>query len=224
VGELVALVSATQKSNEDTIQNLHQAVNVSDRLQLTARNLRAAQAPLLLDSGMIVNEIRRVVNDIQRGNQHGLSDQNILELFSNLFGQENWRERGIIVSPSPTASSHGKRQNLATTSSSDVDETIVGNGSPSYVKSHTENPGQQLVEAKRQDEIISAINVLREVDDILSQLSIFWSNTDVILDALSKKGQHIETFVSYTHNPNLVARFRERLVEYRFFSRHYLIF
>jgi hypothetical protein len=215
VGELVSLVSATQKSNEGTIQNLHQAATISDRLQLTARNLRAVQTPLLVDSGAMLNEIRRLVN------QPGSSDQVILDLFSNLFGQENWRERGLIVSPSPTASSHGKRQNIATTSSSDVDEAIIGNGSPVYIKS-TENTSQQLVETKIQDEIISAINVLREVDDILSKLSIFWSNTEVILDALSKKGQHIETFVSYTHNPNLVARFRDRLNEYRFVPSNHL--
>lgn len=165
VSDLVTLVSTTQKTNEETIQNLHQAVNVSDQLQLTARNLRAAQAPLLVDSSMIVNEIRRVVTDLQeRGNQQGLTDQDILELFSNLFGQENWRERGIIYTPSPTASIHGKRYHAASSpKSSEVDETIIGPaGSPGYVKA-PDNSGTQLVETKRHDDMISAINVLREV-------------------------------------------------------------
>lgn len=169
VSDLVTLVSTTQKSNEETIENLHQAVNVSDQLQLTARNLRAAHAPLLVDSAMIVNEIRRVVSDLQeRGSHQGLTDQDILELFSNLFGQENWRERGIIYTPSPSASTQGKRHQTASSpKSSDVDETIIGTGSPGYVKA-TENNGNQLVETKRHDDVISAINVLREVIDIIS--------------------------------------------------------
>jgi hypothetical protein len=232
VGDLVASVGTTQKSNEDTIQNLHEAINLSDHIQLTARNLRAAQTPLLVDSSMIVNEIKRIVTDLQeRRDSQGLTDQDILELFSNLFGQANWRERGIICTPSPTVSSHGKRYHpTSSQKSSEVEETIIGNSSPVYAKS-TENQshGQQVVETKRHDDIISAIHVLREVpfllspscdshpqvDDILTQLSIFWSNTDVILDALTKKGQHIESFVPHTRNPNIVTRFRELLIEYR---------
>lgn len=219
VGDLVTLVGATQKSNEDTIQNLHEAINLSDHLQLTARNLLAAQTPLLVDSSMIVNEIKRVVSDLQgRRDLQELTDQDILELFSNLFGQENWRERGIIYTPSPTVSSHGKRYHpTSSPKSSDVEETIIGTSSPVYVKStENQNQVQKVVETKRHDDMISAIHVLREVDDILTQLGIFWLNTDVILDALTKKGQHIETFVSYTRNPTIVTRFRERLIEYRY--------
>jgi hypothetical protein len=164
VGDLVTLVGATQRSNEDTIQNLHDAINLSDHVQLTARNLRAAQTPLLVDSSMIVNEIKRVVADLQeRRDQQELTDQDILELFTNLFGQQNWRERGIIYTPSPTVSSHGKRYpTTSSPKSSEVDETIIGNSSPVYVKSN-ENSGQKIVESKRHDDMISAIHVLREV-------------------------------------------------------------
>jgi hypothetical protein len=87
------------------------------------------------------------------------------------------------------------------------------------------------LETRKPDDIVSVINVLRQVsfffvqtlyyfcqvDEILTQLSVFWSNTDVILDSLAKKGQHIETFISYTRNPQLLGRFRERIVEYRYY-------
>ncbi len=53
------------------------------------------------------------------------------------------------------------------------------------------------------------------MDIILEQLSVFWSNTEVLLDLLSKKGQHAEQFISFSRNPKLLARFRERLGEYR---------
>jgi hypothetical protein len=55
------------------------------------------------------------------------------------------------------------------------------------------------------------------VDVILEQLSVFWANTDVVLDVLTKKGQHIEQFINFAHKPRLMARFRERMEEYKRF-------
>ena len=38
---------------------------------------------------------------------------------------------------------------------------------------------------------------------------------EIVLDALTKKGQHAEHFVAFAHNPKLLARFQERMNEYR---------
>lgn len=166
VSDLISLVGNTQKSNEETIQNLHNAVNITDHLQLTSRNLRAASEPVIIDSSKVVNEIRRVVGDLQEKRKHqGLTDQDILELFSNLLGQENWKERGVVYTVSPSTSSHGKKHHRSQgspTNSSDVDETIIG-GSPNIV-SAVETQNNQRIDIKRTDDVISALNVLREVN------------------------------------------------------------
>lgn len=52
---------------------------------------------------------------------------------------------------------------------------------------------------------------------ILEQLGVFWANTEIVLDILTKKGQHAEQFVSFAHKPKLLARFMERVVDYRKF-------
>ena len=56
-----------------------------------------------------------------------------------------------------------------------------------------------------------------QVDVILEQLSVFWANTEVVLDVLTKKGQHIEQFIGFSHKPRLIARFRDRMEEYKRF-------
>jgi hypothetical protein len=55
------------------------------------------------------------------------------------------------------------------------------------------------------------------VDEILEQLSVFWANTEVVLDLLTKKGQHVEQFIGFASKPRLMARFRERMEEYKRF-------
>jgi pyridoxal biosynthesis lyase PdxS len=56
-----------------------------------------------------------------------------------------------------------------------------------------------------------------QVDEILEQLSVFWANTEVVLDLLTKKGQHVEQFIGFASKPRLMARFRERMEEYKRF-------
>jgi DNA-binding LacI/PurR family transcriptional regulator len=46
---------------------------------------------------------------------------------------------------------------------------------------------------------------------------VFWANTEVILDLLTKKGQHVEQFIGFASKPRLMARFRERMEEYKRF-------
>lgn len=67
------------------------------------------------------------------------------------------------------------------------------------------------------DELQNALQMLRQVDIILEQLSVFWANTEVVLDILTKKGQHTEHFISFAHKPKLLARFMDRVVDYRNF-------
>jgi len=62
-----------------------------------------------------------------------------------------------------------------------------------------------------------ALHKLRQVDVILEQLGIFWANTEVVLDLLTKKGQHVEQFIGFSSKPRLMARFRERMEEYKRF-------
>jgi len=52
---------------------------------------------------------------------------------------------------------------------------------------------------------------------ILEELSVFWANTEVVLDLLSKKGEHVEQFVGFATKPKLMARFLERMEEYKRF-------
>ena len=51
----------------------------------------------------------------------------------------------------------------------------------------------------------------------MEQLSVFWANTEVVLDLLTKKGQHAEQFIGFATKPRLMARFRERMEEYKRF-------
>ena len=46
---------------------------------------------------------------------------------------------------------------------------------------------------------------------------MFWANTEVVLDVITKKGQHVEQFIGFATKPRLMARFRERLEEYKRF-------
>jgi hypothetical protein len=55
------------------------------------------------------------------------------------------------------------------------------------------------------------------VDNILDELNTFWGNTEVVLDLLTKKGQHVEQFIGFSSKPKLMARFRERMEEYKRF-------
>jgi serine/threonine protein kinase len=80
---------------------------------------------------------------------------------------------------------------------------------------------QQLVDGtsspRAAQKLSEALRKLHQVDLILEQLGIFWANTEVILDLLTKKGQHVEQFIGFASKPRLMARFRERMEEYKRF-------
>jgi len=65
--------------------------------------------------------------------------------------------------------------------------------------------------------LAEALHKLRQVDLILEHLSGFWSQTEVVLDSLTRKGQHVEQLIGFAQKPRLMARFRERVEEYKQF-------
>lgn len=67
------------------------------------------------------------------------------------------------------------------------------------------------------NKLAEALDKLRQVDLILEQLGVFWANTEVVLDLLTKKGQHVEHFIGFASKPRLMERFRERMEEYKRF-------
>jgi hypothetical protein len=223
----------------------------------------------------------------ERAGVKPLSGNDILELFSNLFGQDQWKEKGVVT---PRGSYHvtgNKASSMSSGhSSSDVEDLVVGGspisknrqtkencppsssatpvkdasfefGSPihshgdmeivaevrtndgglvagednmvtTYAKGKTNghNSGNAVAEGDgkvggiRFDQMESALDMLRQVDIILEQLGVFWANTEVVLDALTKKGQHAEHFVGFARNPKLMQRFKDRINEYRYRITH----
>jgi len=58
---------------------------------------------------------------------------------------------------------------------------------------------------------------INQVDVILEELSVFWANTETVLDLLTKKGQHVEQFIEFASKPRLMTRFKDRMDEYKLF-------
>jgi hypothetical protein len=97
---------------------------------------------------------------------------------------------------------------------------IVNNQAPSHDDS-TISAGDPIVQASpvqsATHRLAEALQKLRHVDMILDQLGIFWAHTELVLDSLTKKGQHVEQFIGFSQKPRLMARFRERIEEYKRF-------
>jgi len=77
-------------------------------------------------------------------------------------------------------------------------------------------------------ELDLVLSKLKDVDGILEQLAVFWAHTEVILEVLLQKSEHVERFVEFAHKPRLLHRFQQRMGEYRAFwtsiqamCRHY---
>jgi hypothetical protein len=206
-------------------------------------------------SSVSMNSVREAIQQLQeKSSSHALSSQDILELFSNLFGQDQWRELGVIKPPPPLPSSSrnsaaaqrhqtGGMSESSNHSSSDPDEVIIDSDGTKYQR---DSPAPPLLSTKMEeeeeelsdtvrtramvpssahpsgtsnptsrDQMENILELLRKVNFVLEQLSLFWSNTEIVLDLLSKKGQHAEQFVGFSHNPKLLTRFKDRLSEYR---------
>ena len=237
-----------------------------------------------------INDVREVIRQLkERSSTQPLSGAEILDLFSNLFGQDNWRERGLVQPVQYAPSSHNssskteQKSGLSESSgrsSSDADEIIIeldgtkysklrdrtnnlsgyqmnnnnnngsgggNNSNNNYRNNNYNDPKSNLMEqvddqmmiastkynqsdsqihinqrnnvemysSNQHDKMENALELLQKVNIILEQLSIFWSNTEIVLDLLSKKGQHAEQFVGFSRSPKLLSRFHERMAEYR---------
>lgn len=88
------------------------------------------------------------------------------------------------------------------------DDSTISAGEPLVESSPVQSATHRLAEA---------LQKLRHVDMILDQLGIFWAHTELVLDSLTKKGQHVEQFIGFSQKPRLMARFRERIEEYKRF-------
>ncbi len=89
---------------------------------------------------------------------------------------------------------------------------MLTNGSPLQQVAAAPSPSPRAA-----NKLAEALQKLRQVDVILEQLSVFWANTEVVLDLLTKKGRHVEQFIGFATKPKLLARFRERIEEYKRF-------
>lgn len=83
-----------------------------------------------------------------------------------------------------------------------------------FQSTHGASSPTSSLAAKR---LAEALEKLHQVDQILEHLSVFWANTEVVLDVLTKKGQHVEQFIGFSAKPRLLARFKERMEEYKRF-------
>lgn len=101
--------------------------------------------------------------------------------------------------------------------SSEHNQQSLDSKAHQLIQSSKENKELSPVLTTAANRLVEALNKLRQVDVILDQLGYFWSQTEVVLDALTRKGQHVEQFIGFSSKPRLMARFRERLEEYKRF-------
>eukprot|EP01035_Chromulina_nebulosa_P018778 gene18778-24545_t len=88
----------------------------------------------------------------------------------------------------------------------------------SIIINNNTNPSDKpVVVHAAKNHLSDALMKLRQVDLILDQLNYFWANTELVLDVLTKKGQHVEQFIGFSQKPKLLARFQERMEEYKRF-------
>ena len=62
-----------------------------------------------------------------------------------------------------------------------------------------------------------ALRQLERVDAVLERLALLWDSTEVVFDTLLQKSEHIEKFLEFAREPQLLGRFRQRLAEYKRF-------
>lgn len=118
----------------------------------------------------------------------------------------------VDANASITDGNNNSRSMAITPSKSRPPALAATTGSP------TQGTGSVLSDALAEFSIESrlegALQQLRQVDLILEQLGVFWANTEVVLELLTKKGQRAEQMVGFAHKPALMARFRQMMTEY----------
>lgn len=165
-----------------------------------------------------------------------LDSNQVLELFLALFNSggggnnEPVEVPDEVLQPIPPPKRGDSGDTMDVTGSNDGTKVPPRPGSASSNGGEDDvvysDPEEAAMMIPRQDErsspraarkLSEALLKLRQVDLILEQLSVFWANTEVVLELLTKKGQHVEQFIGFASKPRLMARFRERMEEYKRF-------
>ena len=125
-----------------------------------------------------------------------------------------------FTTPLPTSSTttttiNNNRPMIANTAyNTNIAPASTTTADPTTIITNNDRHTRQLQAAQRLNE---ALENLSQIDFILVRISVFWSNTEVVLDVLTKKGQHVEQMISFASKPKLLSRFKERLEEYKRF-------
>ena len=142
--------------------------------------------------------------------------------FMDLQQPDTTTERvATFTTPLPTSSTttNYNRPMIAntaynTTTPAPSTTTTTEEPTTSTVITNNDRHTRQLQAAQRLNE---ALENLSQIDFILVRISVFWSNTEVVLDVLTKKGQHVEQMISFASKPKLLSRFKEWLEEHKRF-------
>ena len=189
-------------------------------------------------------QLKQQTSNNELGEQKTFTQDEVLDLFLNLFvppTSSNNVGGNTNMSITETESfSLDNNSNVHITDISDIETQFVSDGvvqdhfntnlGYSY-NSYTNQPlAIQIPDANPQtmvrtaapsspaaSHLVEALHKLHEVDNILEKLTYFWAQTEVRLDILTKKGQHVEQFIGFASKPRLLARFKERLEEYKRF-------
>lgn len=230
VAELKVSVQAAQKANQSSLSQIQELVNASAAKHQADlnRNLNTLQ----------FSDLKAVVDKLQdSGHLQNISSTELLDLIMKLF--ESWRDTGAVKNalPSPV----GSVQSTTWQAPPAIVKRVGDNENFNRYRHHNDDDcddddddddfnqrkiiKQSLSRNKAvnsNEHLQNVLKALYEVDLILEDQGLYWSNTDVILDTLSKKGQHAELFVSFGHNKNLNKRFKERMAEYKSFWENVL--
>jgi hypothetical protein len=217
-------MQVTQAANQASMVQIQSIVESSTLgLEAMPATMMIRDSPSKLPPGAIGRKnlemiSSRVVSTLQQMNSNSntdaseLSPEEILSLFMNLFS-------GNSTLPRPPIDDELRRMDdevppsTASTEFESLQIHIPGGGTNTVYQS----PEKTSSPKHAASNLVDVLEKLREVDLILEQLGMFWANTEIVLDVLTRKGQHAEQFIAFAHKPRLLARFQERMQEYRKF-------
>jgi hypothetical protein len=108
---------------------------------------------------------------------------------SRIYGND---QEKMVITEAEDNSNVSKTSSLESIHTDGVRNTLNNTECQQYltntVKNHNQGDNYLTVSDGRLNE---ALHKLRQIDMILEQLSIFWANTEVVLDELTKKGMTI---------------------------------
>lgn len=59
-----------------------------------------------------------------------------------------------------------------------------------------------------------------QIDKQLDSSSVLLANIEAVFEMMKAKGDMVEEYVDFTHNPRLMVRFRQRIGEYKFYWKN----